>query len=142
MPTSDEVAAYRAAGHSVVETMRRFGIGERAVYKACQTVKARRMAGKPDIARSRPTSAAITLTSDTAAQGPRIPVWPEMIAPELHDAVAPAFQCRSTAVPELAREVRMVPFWMEDAGLPLQVWIALAVAAVLIPLVFAGVRHG
>ncbi len=56
MASAVEVAAYRAAGHSVAETCEHFGIKERAVYKACQVARHPHRATTPQIRRIEPAS--------------------------------------------------------------------------------------
>ncbi|HSH77209.1 MAG TPA: hypothetical protein VLA19_01605 [Herpetosiphonaceae bacterium] len=56
MASAVEVAAYRAAGHTVAETCERFGIKERAVYKACQVTRHPHRASTPQLRRVEPGS--------------------------------------------------------------------------------------
>ncbi len=50
MASSVDVAAFRAAGHSVSSTASHFGISDRAVYKACQAQAARLRRGVARVA--------------------------------------------------------------------------------------------
>ncbi len=52
MAASSDVAAFRAAGHSVASTASHFGISERAVYKSCQAHAARLRRGVSRVASS------------------------------------------------------------------------------------------
>lgn len=76
MAGSSEVAAFRAAGHSVAQTMERFRISERAVYKACQLARSRcgvALVGGASSSAPRPPS----LSSVVQACAPVFPQLPD-----------------------------------------------------------------